>query len=214
MAKGIILLLMWSAAWGVARAAEPTASTALAISLVLPAHHLPPLAERVMKEESVRIWEREGVQITWRDSEVDVPRGSRFILLTLIGDEERPHRTQQRYVLGDFLPDEGRIRISLFAASQAATNSAAASGRPRQAYEQPLALGYVLGRAVAHEVGHALLGRAHADAGLMEAVFKPGTMADSLSERFRLTHAESARLARARLDARADGEALATSSRP
>jgi hypothetical protein len=209
------VLLLWSAAGCLARAAEPALPAAMTLSIVLPAHRLPPLTERVMKKELVRIWAGEDVHITWRASEADVPAGDRFIRLTLLGDEARSPRMAERYVLGDFLPNEARIRVSMFAASQAAANSSVASGHSREPFEYPLALGYVLGRAIAHEVGHALLGTEHAEAGLMQAAFNPRIIAESPSDRFHLTVAESARLLRDRFDARiprepaiADGPAL------
>jgi hypothetical protein len=198
--------LVWSAACGLARAAEPAPPAAMTLSVVLPSHRLPPLTERVMKKELMRIWAGEGVRIIWRKSEAEVPSNDRFIRLTLIGDEERPHGKTDRYVLGDFLPNEGRIRVSMFAASQAAANSSVASRRTREPFEYPLALGYVLGRAIAHEVGHALLGTEHAAVGLMQATFSPRIIAESPSDRFHLTIAESARLLRHRFDARIPGE--------
>jgi hypothetical protein len=195
------VFLLWSAAWCLPAAAEPVRAVVISLNVVLPGHHLPALTERVMKKESVRIWAGEGVGITWRDSETAVPRGERFIRLTLVGDKDQPNRNLDRYVLGDFLPEEGRIRISLFAASRAATSSTASSRQAREPFAYPLALGYILGRAIAHEVGHALLGTDHADAGLMKATFNPRTIAESPSDRFRLTGAEAARLPSSRLGA-------------
>jgi hypothetical protein len=94
-----------------------------------------------MKKELARIWAGEGVEIVWRSGEQQVPLGERFITLTLIDDVERPHRQQAKYVLGDFLSDEGRIRVSMFAATQAAVKSTITSRRSRDTFERPLALG-------------------------------------------------------------------------
>ena len=213
------VFLMCSAACGSAWAAGPAPDVAMTLSLVLTAHRLPALTERVMRKELVRIWASEGVQVTWRQSEAEVPLGGRFIRLTLIGDEDRPHRRTDHYVLGDFLPNEGRIRVSMFAASQAAANSSVASRQSHEPFDYPLALGFILGRAIAHEVGHALLGTDHAEAGLMQAAFSPRVIAESPSDRFHLTAAESARLMGARFDARvareiapADGAARETAN--
>jgi hypothetical protein len=213
------VFLLWSAACCLVRATEPAPAAAMTLSVVLPAHRLPPLTERIMKKELVRIWASEGVRITWRKSEGEVPPGHRFVRLTLIGEEDRLHRKTDRQVLGDFLPDEGRIRISMFAASQAAAHSSVASRGTREPFQYPLALGFVLGRAIAHEVGHALLGTEHSEAGLMQATFSPQIIAESPSARFHLTAAESARLLSDRFDARipregaiSDGVALAVVS--
>jgi hypothetical protein len=177
----------------------------MTLTIVLPAHRLPALTERIMKKELGRIWASEGVAILWRKSEAEVRPGDRFIRLTLTGTEDRSHRQIDRYVLGDFLAKEGRIRISMYAASQAATSSVAAR-RTRDPFEYPLALGYVLGRAIAHEVGHALLGTEHAESGLMQAAFNPSIIAESPSDRFQLTVAESARLRRDQSEARVPRE--------
>lgn len=187
-----------------AHAEEHLTPPPLSVSLILPPHRLlSSLTTSVMKKELTRIWAREGVQLHWRDSDRQVPAGEAFVRITLIDDEDRPHRKQEKYVLGDFLPDEGRIRLSMFAASQAATKSTATTRRTRDTFERPLALGYILGRALAHEIGHALLGRAHAESGLMSATFNPATMADAYSDAFRLTKTESARLSLDRLTLRA-----------
>jgi hypothetical protein len=179
------VFLVWSAACGLARAAEPPPSAAMTLSIVLPAHRLPALTERIMKKELGRIWASEGVAILWRKSDAEVRPGDRFIRLTLTGTEDRSHRQIDRYVLGDFLAKEGRIRISMYAASQAATSSVAGR-RTRDPFEYPLALGYILGRAIAHEVGHALLGTEHAESGLMQAAFNPSIIAESPSTSVRL----------------------------
>lgn len=184
-------------------AEESPLAPALTLNLILPEHRLSPLSTTVMKKELARIWMREGVEIVWRRSEQQVPPGEAFVHLTLIDDVDRPHRSQAKYVLGDFLSDESRIRISLFAATQAAMKGTVTARRSRDAFDRPRALGFILGRALAHEVGHALLGRAHAETGLMSATFDPATMADAHSERFRLSSAQSAQLSLARLSLRA-----------
>jgi len=195
--------------------AEAPPSPAMTLNLVLPPHTLPPLAARVMRDEATRIWAREGIRLAWPTSESAVPAGAPLIRISLIGKEGGPQRTQEEYILGDFLPAEGRIRMSVVAAARSATLATAASRRPRESYEYPLALGYVLGRVLAHEVGHALLGRPHSEAGLMEASFKPAAMADSRSAQFRLSQADAARLPRSPAEARlayrqpADGEIIA-----
>jgi hypothetical protein len=197
-----VLVVAWLSASSSTRAAEPIPAPTITLDLILDEHSLPPLTARVMRDEVVRIWAQEGIAVTWRSSDDHVPAGRRFVRLTLTNDVERPHRKQERYVLGDFLPEEGRIRISLFAASRTATGGIAAHSRPQHTDVYPLALGYVLGRAVAHEVGHVLLGKGHSESGLMQAAFSPGTMTDSRSQRFRLDDRDVARLPSSLADAR------------
>lgn len=186
---------------GVAHSEPPPAPAAgaapRALDLVVSGVTLPALSAKVMRGEVQRIWAREGVAITWRTSEDDVPRGTRYVTLTIIDDVNRPMRKPASYVLGDFLADEGRIRVSLFAAVRAAHDATAPMRRPRETFAYPMALGYVLARAIAHEVGHALLGRAHTESGLMSAAFSPASMADPTSSRFRLDDASAAQLTHA-----------------
>ncbi len=164
------------------------------LDLILPSNTLPPLTLRVMREEAARIWAREGVAITWRANEAQVPAGASFVRLSFLGDVNGTYVDKTFYTLGDYLPDEQRIRVSLFAASRAVTQGNAASRQRQPPFIQPLALGYVLGRAIAHEVGHALLGKEHSDSGLMTPTFPPAAMIDVKSLRFRLDEDDAARL--------------------
>lgn len=164
------------------------------LDLILPSNSLPALTLRVMREEAERIWAREGVAITWRANEAQVPVGASFVRLSFLGDVNGTYVDKTFYTLGDFLPDEQRIRVSLFAASRAVTQGNAASRQRQPPFMQPLALGYVLGRAIAHEVGHALLGKEHSDSGLMTPSFPPAAMIDVKSSRFRLDEEDAARL--------------------
>lgn len=196
------LFATWLSALTPMHAAESLPPSMMSIDVVMPPNKLPALSARVMREEVSRIWAREGVAVTWRSSERQVAIGGRFVRLSFIDAEERPQRPLDSYILGDFQADERRIRISLFAAARTATAGTAAYRRPRESFQYPLALGYVLGRAVAHEVGHALLGRSHSETGLMEAAFPPGAMTDSHSPRFRLNDEDSARLTSQQTDVR------------
>jgi hypothetical protein len=198
---GALSVALWISLLAPPAHAAPPAQ-AIALDVVVPADHLAPLAARVMRSEAARIWAREGVRLVWRASASEVPAGEPFVRVTLIGDDAGTQRTPETYVLGDFLPDEGRIRLSIFAASRAARDATAASRRPQAVYEYPLSLGYVLGRALSHEIGHALLGRGHSESGLMSASFKPLAIADSRTPDFRLNADDAARLPRSLGDAR------------
>ena len=55
-------------------------------------------------------------------------------------------------------------------------------------------LGVVLGRAVAHEIGHYLLGGEHARAGLMRSTFDPREFVDVRDRIFQLDHVDASRL--------------------
>jgi hypothetical protein len=148
-----------------------------------------------MHDEVVRIWAREGIHVSWRTREDDVPGGGRFVRLMLLEGHGSAAGGAAHPSLGQFLPDERRIRVSMVAAAGAARVAAAGHTPGRGTTEYQRALGYVLGRAVAHELGHALLGTRHSEDGLMVAAFDPRAIADGRSDRFRLSATDAARLA-------------------
>jgi hypothetical protein len=152
------------------------------------------LTASIMREEAERIWICEGVQLRWHLSQADVPADAPFIRLELVDEYAAVVADRSPTALGDFRPGVGTIRVSLRGAEETTTLGLSGFRRPLQPFEHPQALGYVLGRAVAHEIGHSLLGGAHTKTGLMQAAFTPGQMVDRLSGQFRLTPVESARL--------------------
>jgi hypothetical protein len=56
----------------------------------------------------------------------------------------------------------------------------------------------VLGRTLAHEIGHLLLGRDHTPTGLMRSQFRPGDFLVEPDEPFSLTHDQAVRIATAK----------------
>ena len=164
------------------------------LSVVVRHREMSRVTVSVMREEAERIWIREGVQLRWEQSPEDVPSGAPVIRLELVDECDAVTAPLPSAALAEFRPDLGTIRVSVACAAETARLGLTGLRRPLQPFDQPLALGYVLGRAVAHEIGHSLLGGTHTDGGLMQASFSPGQMVDRLNGRFRLTPTESARL--------------------
>jgi hypothetical protein len=177
--------------------ADPTSERPIVratLDVVLQHREISKLTASVMREEAERIWMREGVQIRWRASDADVPPDASFIRLELVDEYAAAVAERSATALGDFQARVGTIRVSLRSAAQTTALGLSGYRKPLQPFDHPLALGYVLGRAVAHEIGHSLLGARHAETGLMQAAFTPGQMVDRLSGSFSLTPVDSARL--------------------
>jgi hypothetical protein len=164
------------------------------LDVILVHRPLEALTEQAMRSEAERIWEREGVRLRWRASDEEVPEGPRFLRVQLVDEPAAAAPNRSEAVLGDFRPALGSVRVSLASAAQATTAGLVSYGRPLQPFDYPLALGYVLGRAIAHEIGHSLLGGGHVEIGLMQRAFNPRQLVDHHSARFRLTPADAANL--------------------
>lgn len=144
-------------------------------------------ARRRMMDEAERIWRAEGVQLLWTDSRHD----SSVRIVVLHG----PHATPSpRYGLASFDKSRSEIVAMLSAIHQAIRDGLRPAGSVPAARTEH-ALGLALGRVVAHEIGHHLLGIEHAPRGLMRAVFDARTLVDPrASEEFSLDEPSRARL--------------------
>ena len=146
-----------------------------------------------MRNEAERIWLREGVQLRWHRAS-DVLDAARVLRLEIVDEYAGSAAAHAEYALGDFRPSVGTVRVSLSSAAQATAAGLSSLLRPQQPFDYPLALGCVLGRAIAHEIGHGLLGPAHSRSGLMQPAFKPSHLVDRQSARFQLTSEDAANL--------------------
>ena len=162
------------------------------------------VSQRALINETESIWRDAGVQLRWiRDH-----RGT---------DEDRPLRivvarrevtpTNHRWPIAELLRFEDRSAIALASITAALR---IVEERP----ELPLVdlpamrqykLGVVLGRAVAHEIGHYLLqSNSHSQFGLMRASIDAREFADLRSGAFRLDRESQAHLAAHALAARSE----------
>ena len=152
------------------------------------------------KDETAAIWRPYGVQLEW----IDVPdseAAANGLSLEAIVERriEGPELPDQATVLGQvFLqldaPTRHPIRVSFDA-----TESLLVLRTSRRASTAPIVpnreMARALGRVLAHEIGHVLLGPPyHDETGLMRAVFRSDDLADPDRAPFRLTCAGVGRL--------------------
>jgi hypothetical protein len=142
------------------------------------ANDLPSSARARLTQEAEVIWRREGLRLQ-RVSGADKPPSSGLALSVLVGRLLRNAGDEDVWPVGRLLPDQsgGRIAIASITAAQRVLASAGFGIEPITIREHRL--GLILGRAVAHEIGHYLLGtRSHARHGLMRGQIDTRDFAD------------------------------------
>lgn len=156
-----------------------------------------------LKDETEAIWGRYGIQLEWTDASASEPAPNSVSLDAIVERRfEAPGRKEKARVLGSAFvkpdaPNWQPIRVSF-----EATETVLRTARPSIAGLLPdHELARALGRVLAHEVGHLLLGAPYHDgAGLMRAAFRPDELAAVNPAPFNLTRASVLRL-RSRLPA-------------
>jgi len=180
-----------------ARGAEATFVDA---SLTIAAD-LPEAAQRALVQEVESIWRDAGVQIRWVNAHgADSVRTLRVVV------DRRPGAPEPggNWVVGKLLRFDDGAAMAVASIARAELVVHAAGTGPTQVSPDAVVqqrLGVVLGRAVAHEIGHYLLDTgAHARHGLMRASFNPREFTDLRSGTFEVD-AATQRLIRQRLGA-------------
>jgi hypothetical protein len=129
---------------------------------------LPAATASTLVAEADAIWRQAGVRLRWPSSPREGPADASLRVLVM----QRPAAgdTGHTWPVGELLEDQSGVAFAVVSTS-AARRVVASAGRPHD--PQTLVdrrLGLVLGRAVAHELGHFLLAtRGHARTGLMRA---------------------------------------------
>ena len=145
------------------------------------------LATRVaLMREATAIWARAGVRLTWVSPTLR-PSGVSLRVLTV----ERTVATspEDASLLGELIRGAGTTPVAMIALDQA-TAVAARARSARAPADADQRLGLVLGRIVAHEIGHFLLAAApHERDGLMRAQFPEAELTDPWSAAFELNAA-------------------------
>jgi len=139
------------------------------------------------------IWWHSNVSLVWRTADVSDPLPampeSENWLRVLVLARQRPNGGEtSTFTVGELVRTEGARPIAI--ASLTAARRVVDESLRFQILEGPRdydrRLGVVLGRAVAHEIGHYLLGPAHAGHGLMRANIDALEFADVRSRTFLL----------------------------
>jgi hypothetical protein len=150
-----------------------------------------------LKDEAEAIWRQYGIQLEWTDADAAEPAADRVSLdATVEGRFEAPDRMAWVTVLGSAIvqfnpPSWQPIRVSV-----GATESVLQTVRPSiGGHVRDHELARALGRVLAHEIGHVLLGAPYHDrTGLMRATFRPDELAEPNRAPFRLTRGSVSRL--------------------
>lgn len=138
-----------------------------------------------MVREVNDIWRREGVEVRWPDitAEDDPPD---FTLRVLVVKRETPSNpTGHQWAVGELLFDQSDNPVAVASAAAAERVLASAGHNHEPTALRHHRLGVILGRVVAHEIGHFLLNtRGHARRGLMRARIEDRDFADLRSGAF------------------------------
>jgi hypothetical protein len=155
------------------------------------APELSSIARRVLTSEAERIWAREGVRLEW-PADMRATRTASAPLQVVVTPRPEAQRqgANERWPVAELLPQTGSRAIAIASIASAQRVLSEASPQP-QLLANPqfreYQLGVVLGRAVAHEIGHYLLNTAtHADRGLMRATIQAREFADTAATTFTL----------------------------
>lgn len=166
-------------------------------------NELSAVSQRALINETESIWRDAHVQLRWiRDNSTDEDRPLRIVVARRVAAV-----TDNQWPVAELMRFEDRSAIALASISAALR---IVEERP----ELPLVdlpamrqykLGVVLGRAVAHEIGHYLLqSNAHSPYGLMRASIDAREFADLRTGAFRLDRESQAYLAARALAARSE----------
>ncbi len=167
----------------------PTLAVRLTTSLTLPDG-----VRSALVREVDAIWQREGVRVIWTGDAVEaVPPPSDIRVLVVSASGANPSAGEHAWPVAELLRDsqEHPVAVASVAAARRVLEVARRTGDPDTLVARRL--GVVLGRAVAHELGHYLLRTStHARHGLMRARISADDFADLRAGGFGLDFAASA----------------------
>ena len=180
MGLALLATLTLSARTPAAAASAPVPLLDLDVLLTI-APDLADLSRRTLLAEVERIWRREHVQLRWPAAPGGTERPAAPIRVLVIARAEVAGRVDRRWPVGELFPDDGHRALAI--ASISGARRVVAEASRNRVLDLPALtdyrLGLVLGRAVAHEIGHFLLATGtHADSGLMRATVGAREFAD------------------------------------
>jgi hypothetical protein len=161
----------------------------LAIHVDLAASVPRPLVGRIL-DEAATIWGESGVRLAWRTVDGDGPR----VLRILIDDDPGPPAGGALAIGWIRFADDGPMPEIHLSYANALEGLARARAFRHAALFDPLfdsqLVAVALGRALAHELGHYLLGSALHGSGLMAAEWMPSDLFGADTPLFHLTAAQ------------------------
>ena len=187
--RSLVLLLCLALACTPAASAQGTRPPSTLQVLVTVAPGLPEAARVTMLDEASAIWARQNVVLQWMPGAEGVAPAAHQLRLLVVSEGRRTHGEGGRsdMVVAELIRPANSHPMA-FASIKAATRVVmdSALGANTSAPD-PYRVGLVLGRAVAHEIGHFLLASpGHAPSGLMRADFNMRDFADPRSRAFHI----------------------------
>ncbi len=170
--------------------------------LLTAATSLPETARASMMTEAATIWRNQGVAIEWLPATAQRPVSHNRLRVLVVERKQSAAHPGEPFTVGELLRPLNGHPVAMMSIESA--QRLVASVRGRAGYElvavDQRRLGLVLGRALAHEIGHYLLDtHTHARQGLMRPQFNALEFTDRRDETFALDRAASAWL-RSHLD--------------
>lgn len=204
--RGVALPLttvaMLAAAWvgmGAGVHANESARVAIGVRLNLDRSVASRIRKDILEDEIAGIWSPYGVELDWTDAAASATAAGGLSLEAIVERRIAAPELPDRFLLGRTAVAWDRALTEPIRASFEATESVLALRTLRlgssveHVHDRDVAR--ALGRVLAHEIGHVLLGAPYHDRiGLMRAAFNPDELAELGRARFRLPCNEIARL--------------------
>lgn len=181
-----------------ARPAAAPATARLSVRLVSVAT-LPLDARAALVAEVERLWQRAGLDIEWVDASAGV--GAEVALRVLVLSRHSGSAGHgDTWPVGEFMQHARPVptAVTSLAAAVRVIEAARLPQEPTATVHQRL--GRILGRAVAHEIGHHLLGSTHGRRGLMRARIDAADFADLRDGHFEVDRADAVKAIAAATD--------------
>lgn len=159
--------------------------------LLTTASTLSKTARSSMMHEAAAIWAQHGVIINWVSPAVVRPIAPDRLRVLILKRRPQLQKSDEPFAVGELVRPAGSHPVALVSIESA--QRLVASLRGRAGYElisvDERRLGVVLGRALAHEIGHYLLNtHTHARSGLMRPQFDALEFTDLRDDTFALDH--------------------------
>jgi hypothetical protein len=170
---------------------DPSDTFGIDIRLRVDSSITPRYIRKDMKIETEAIWRPYGIRLDWSDVEAAAPAANGGALEVSVERERRP-RMDRPAVLGRVIVKPGPgiwrpIRVS-FDATEGVLERQTANRSTLPTIAVNREVGRALGRVLAHEIGHVLMGvSGHEPAGLMRPMFDADELAGLDRRPFRLT---------------------------